>query len=588
LKRLFIYLLILIPAIQVNAQYYLRGDIKDEKNQGLQNARIFVQSAKTFYYSGTYGGFGFKMASLYDTLTVTLDGYEPKTVRVKADQWQVIVLKLSEVSASKNKPKLISITKDIRESNRYNWYVEDETYFQLVENSFVNSFHYPNTGFALNVNKASYSNVRRFINSESTVPPDAVRIEEMINYFNLYYHEPEKGDVFRLGSQLTSCPWDEHKQLLFLNVSARKLDLEKVPPGNFVFLIDVSGSMDMPNRLPLIKAAFQMFVKNLRPVDTVSIVMYGGTVGIWLQPTSGAEKDKIIESIESLTAAGDTPGESAIRAAYKLAEKTFIKGGNNRVILATDGDFNVGETTEKALDELITKQRQTGIFLTCLGVGMGNFKDSKLQTLAKKGNGNYAYLDDIGEAEKVLVKELTQTFYAVADDVFMNVSFNPAMVKQYRLIGFDNRKDAVTDSTSYLEGGEIGSGNSTLAVFELIPTQQNLLTRNTNLTDDIATMSLRYSLCNDTSHISKDYKVKNNFVPAADIDRDLRFVTAVTMFALKLKQSQYIPGSIDWPFIKAEALEAADRSNYLQNEFLTLLDKAEKIYGAKKKKKKLF
>ena len=420
------------------------------------------------------------------------------------------------------------------------------------------------------------------------MPPDAVRIEEMINYFNLYYHEPEKGDVFRLGSQLTSCPWDEHKQLLFLNVSARKLDLEKVPPGNFVFLIDVSGSMDMPNRLPLIKAAFQMFVKNLRPVDTVSIVMYGGTVGIWLQPTSGAEKDKIIESIESLTAAGDTPGESAIRAAYKLAEKTFIKGGNNRVILATDGDFNVGETTEKALDELITKQRQTGIFLTCLGVGMGNFKDSKLQTLAKKGNGNYAYLDDIGEAEKVLVKELTQTFYAVADDVFMNVSFNPAMVKQYRLIGFDNRKDAVTDSTSYLEGGEIGSGNSTLAVFELIPTQQNLLTRNTNLTDDIATMSLRYSLCNDTSHISKDYKVKNNFVPAADIDRDLRFVTAVTMFALKLKQSQYIPGSIDWPFIKAEALEAADRSNYLQNEFLTLLDKAEKIYGAKKKKKKLF
>lgn len=588
MKRLFIYLLILSPSLQVNAQYYLRGDIKDEKNQGLQNARIFVQSAKTFYYSGTYGGFGFKMASLYDTLTITLDGYEPKTVRVKADQWQVIVLKLSEVSASKNKPKLISITKDIRESNRYNWYVEDETYFQLVENSFVNSFHYPNTGFALNVNKASYSNVRRFINSESTVPPDAVRIEEMINYFNLYYHEPEKGDVFRLGSQLTSCPWDEHKQLLFLNVSARKLDLEKVPPGNFVFLIDVSGSMDMPNRLPLIKAAFQMFVKNLRPVDTVSIVMYGGTVGIWLQPTSGAEKDKIIESIESLTAAGDTPGESAIRAAYKLAEKTFIKGGNNRVILATDGDFNVGETTEKALDELITKQRQTGIFLTCLGVGMGNFKDSKLQTLAKKGNGNYAYLDDIGEAEKVLVKELTQTFYAVADDVFMNVSFNPAMVKQYRLIGFDNRKDAVTDSTSYLEGGEIGSGNSTLAVFELIPTQQNLLTRNTNLTDDIATMSLRYSLCNDTSHISKDYKVKNNFVPAADIDRDLRFVTAVTMFALKLKQSQYIPGSIDWPFIKAEALEAADRSNYLQNEFLTLLDKAEKIYGAKKKKKKLF
>lgn len=585
LKKLVIYLFVLSVAESASAQYYLRGEIKDEKNQGLQNARIFLQSAKTIYYSGTYGGFGFNMTKLYDSLTISLDGYETKSVRVKTDQWQVIILKLSEDRASKNKPKLISITKDIRETSRYNWFTEDETYFQLVENNFVNTVNYPNTGFALNVNKASYSNVRRFLNTESTVPPDAVRIEEMINYFNLYYREPEKDEVFRMGSQLTSCPWDVHKQLLFLNISAKKLDLEKVPPGNFVFLIDVSGSMDMPNRLPLVKAAFQMFVKNLRPIDTVSIVMYGGTVGIWLQPTSGAEKDKIIESIESLNAAGDTPGESAIRAAYKLAQSTFIKGGNNRVILATDGDFNVGETTEKALDELITKQRQTGIFLTCLGVGMGNFKDSKLQTLAKKGNGNYAYLDDIGEAEKVLVKELTQTFYAVADDVFMNVSFNPAMVKQYRLIGFDNRKDAVTDSSSYLEGGEIGSGNSTLAVFELIPTRQNLLTANTSLGDDIASLSLRYSLCNDTTHTRADFKVKNNFVPNELIDRELRFATVVAMFALKLKQSQYISNTIDWPFIKSAALEVADRSNYLQNEFLKLLDNAEKIYGTRKKKR---
>lgn len=585
LKKLVIYLFVLSVAESASAQYYLRGEIKDEKNQGLQNARIFLQSAKTIYYSGTYGGFGFNMTKLYDSLTISLDGYETKSVRVKTDQWQVIILKLSEDRASKNKPKLISITKDIRETSRYNWFTEDETYFQLVENNFVNTVNYPNTGFALNVNKASYSNVRRFLNTESTVPPDAVRIEEMINYFNLYYREPEKDEVFRMGSQLTSCPWDVHKQLLFLNISAKKLDLEKVPPGNFVFLIDVSGSMDMPNRLPLVKAAFQMFVKNLRPIDTVSIVMYGGTVGIWLQPTSGAEKDKIIESIESLNAAGDTPGESAIRAAYKLAQSTFIKGGNNRVILATDGDFNVGETTEKALDELITKQRQTGIFLTCLGVGMGNFKDSKLQTLAKKGNGNYAYLDDIGEAEKVLVKELTQTFYAVADDVFMNVSFNPAMVKQYRLIGFDNRKDAVTDSSSYLEGGEIGSGNSTLAVFELIPTRQNLLTANTSLGDDIASLSLRYSLCNDTTHTRADFKVKNNFVSNELIDQELRFATVVAMFALKLKQSQYISNTIDWPFIKSAALEVADRSNYLQNEFLKLLDNAEKIYGTRKKKR---
>jgi len=586
LKKLVIYFFLLILAGNVSGQYYLRGEIKDEKNQGLQNAKIFLHSAKAIYYSGTYGGFGINVMSAYDSLTISLDGYETRSVRVRTDQWQNIILKISETNASKSKPKLISITKDLRQSSRYNLFTDNETYFQLVENNYVNAVNYPNTGFALNVNKASYSNVRRFLNTESPVPPDAVRTEEMINYFNLYYREPEEGEIFRMGSQLTSCPWDIQKQLLFLNISAKKLNLEKVPPCNFVFLIDVSGSMDMPNRLPLLKAAFQMFVKNLREKDTVSIVMYGGTVGIWLQPTSGADKAKILESIESLTAAGDTPGESAIRAAYKLAESTFIKGGNNRVILATDGDFNVGENSEKALDELITKQRQTGIYLTCLGVGMGNFKDSKLQTLAKKGNGNYAYLDDIREAEKVLVKELTQTFYAVADDVFMNVNFNPAMVKQYRLVGFDNRKDAVTDSTSDMEGGEIGSGNSTLAVFEIIPTQQNLLTRYTSVSDDIASLSLRYSRCNDTTHVQAVYKVKNNFLPIDTIDRELRFAAAVTVFALKLKQSQYINNNIDWAFIRSLALPVADKNSYLQQEFLKLIDKAENIYDIKKKKKK--
>lgn len=584
MKNFFLYSCLFFLANNAIGQYYLRGEIKDDQGHPIQNAKIFLHSAKNLYFSGTTGGFGINVNNLYDSLTISLDGYETKILRVRSDQWQNIILKLSESSVSRNKPKLISITRDLKQTTKFSTFADNETYFQLVENSFVNTYGYPNTGFALNVNKASYSNVRRFLNTESKVPPDAVRIEELINYFNLHYQEPIKGDVFRIGSQLTSCPWDVKKQLLFLNISAKRLDLEKVPPCNFVFLIDVSGSMDMPNRLPLVKAAFQMFVKNLRAKDTVSIVMYGGTVGVWLQPTSGAEKDKIIESIESLTAAGDTPGESAIRFAYKLAESTFIKGGNNRVILATDGDFNVGENSEKALDELITKQRKTGIYLTCLGVGMGNFKDSKLQILAKKGNGNYAYLDDIMEAEKVLVKELTQTFYAVADDVFMNVNFNPAQVKQYRIIGFDNRKDAVADIESDMEGSEIGSGNSTLAVFEIIPTQQNLLSKNTVGAVDVATLSLKYSLCNDTSTLLSIYKVKNNYLDFDSLEKDLRFVTAVTMFGLKLKQSQYF-NDADWSFIKNIAVTAAEKNNYLQQEFVKLIDKADKIYSIKKKKK---
>jgi Ca-activated chloride channel family protein len=543
-----------------------------------------LHSAKILYNSGIQGSFGITVRELYDSITLSLDGYETKSLKVKTDTWQTIVLKVSAAHATKNKQKLISVTKNMKQTSKYNWFVNDETYFQLVENQFVECAQYPNTGFSLNVNKASYSNVRRFLNMNSTVPPDAVRVEEMVNYFNLSYIEPSPNETFHISSQLTSNPWNDKEQLLFLNISAKKLDLDAIPPGNFVFLIDVSGSMDMPNRLPLLKAAFQSFVKNLRPIDTMSIVMYGGTVGVWLQPTSGAEKEIISKSIEELTAQGDTPGESAIRAAYKLAESSFIKGGNNRIILATDGDFNVGETSEKAMDELITKMRQTGVYLTCLGVGMGNFKDSKLQTLAKKGNGNYAYLDDIHEAEKVLVQELTQTFYAVANDVLMNVQFNASMVKAYRLVGFDNKRDAIADETNDLEGGEIGSGNSTLAVFEIVPTEQNVNSNKVAVQEAIAHLQLKYSSLNDTSMLKIEHTVPNNYLPFESIHKDLQFATVVSMLALKLKQSSYING-IDWLTINLLAKKVVNKNDYLQNEFLKLLEKVQKIYPEKKNKK---
>jgi Ca-activated chloride channel family protein len=343
--------------------------------------------------------------------------------------------------------------------------------------------------------------------------------------------------------------------------------------------------MDMPNRLPLLKAAFQMFVKNLRDIDTVSIVTYGGTVGVHLQPTSGAEKEKIIKSIEELEASGDTPGEAAIMTAYGLAESTFIKGGNNRVILATDGDFNVGAASEKALEDMISKEKQSGVFLTCLGVGMGNFKDSKLETLAKRGNGNYAYLDDIAEAEKVLVKELTQTFYAVADDVFMNIQFNSKWVKEYRLIGFDNKRDAVSDTTIDIEGGEVGSGSSVLAIFEIVPQDDRSFTGDIMDKNGIAKLSMRYNLCGDTATLTKENICPVNFIAFKDIDKELQFATAVTMFGLKVKQSKYIKDA-DWLDIETIATASYKPSDYLQTQFLQLIEKAKKIYKGKKGKKK--
>lgn len=572
-------------AFSANAQYYLRGEIKDEKNQPLQNVKIFLHSSHSTYFSGSYGGFGITTNTKFDSLTLSLDGYEQVTRKVDCETWQHISLKILPSNVSSNRPKLISITKNAEQTSKIRWFINEETYFQLVENEFVNAHKFPNTAFSLNVNKASYSNVRRFINMKSVVPPDAVRTEELVNYFNLHYREPLNGDLFRFESQLTSCPWDMERQLLFLNINAKKLNLNMIPPGNFVFLIDASGSMDMPNRLPLLKAAFQMFVKNLRPIDTIAIVAYGGTVGVWLQPTGGAEKEKIIKSIEELSASGDTPGEAAIMTAYALARRTFKEEGSNRVILATDGDFNVGLTSEKAMEDLITKERQGGIYLTCLGVGMGNFKDSKLATLAKKGNGNYAYLDDINEAEKVLVKELTQTFYAVADDVYLNLKFNPELVKEYRLIGFDNRRDAVADSTIDLEGGELGSGNSVLAIFEIVPTSDKLFKTEIFPKDRIVDIEMSYSLCDDTTHLVTKTTRFANYTDFKQIDKQLQFAAAVAMFGLKIKQSKYIK-PVDWLDIYNIAYDSYDPGSFLQTEFLQLVEKAEDIYSSKKRKRK--
>lgn len=566
------------------SQYYLRGEVRDEKKQALPNVKILLHSSNRVYFSGNTGGFGITTNVLMDSLSISLEGYEPKSVKVNSEQWQNIVLKILPSNVNSNRPRLISVTKNMEHTCKVKWFIDNETYFQLVENEYVKAEKFPNTGFSLNVNKASYSNVRRFINMKSAVPPDAVRTEEMVNYFNLHYHEPKKGDIVGFESQLTSCPWDPEKQLLLLNINAKKLDLDKVPPGNFVFLIDVSGSMDQPNRLPLLKAAFQMFVKNLRPVDTMAIVSYGSSVSIPLQPTGGAEKDKILKVIEELEASGDTPGEAAIMTAYALARNTYKEGSSNRVILATDADFNRGETSEKAMEDLITKERQGGIYLTCLGVGMGNFKESKLATLAKKGNGNFAYLDNINEAEKVLIKELTQTFYAVADDVFMYLKFNSNLVSQYRLIGFDNRRDAVSDTTIDLEGGELGSGNSVLAIFEIVPASDKLFKPDTFPKDLVAEIEMRYSLCSDTTMLTLTGACPANYAEFKTIDKDLQFATAVAMFGLKIKQSKYIK-QVDWEDIERLANESYDASNYLQNEFIGLISKAEDIYTNKKKKR---
>jgi Ca-activated chloride channel family protein len=324
-----------------------------------------------------------------------------------------------------------------------------------------------------------------------------------------------------------------------------------------------------------------MLVDNLRDKDRVAIVTYGGGVEVELPSTSGSNKKAIKNVIDSLDASGDTPGAGAIKTAYSVAKEAFIKGGNNRVILATDGDFNVGQTTDKELEDIITIQRNSGIYLTCIGVGMGNYKDSKLETLAKKGNGNFAYLDNIQEAEKVLVKEFTKTVYAVAKDAFINIQFNSNAVKQYRLIGFDNKKDAATDLTSTMAGGEVGSGHGAMAVFEIEPTRNVL-----SPYECLAEVNLQYKKINSDSAIQVQVPVYNQSPIKIDsADLNLRLATAICMYGSLLKKSKHTKG-YDLEDIYNFVAPVLRKDNYLHQEFLGLLHKTEDIYHVNKNKKK--
>ncbi len=579
LKKIISYFILALFASPAYSQYYIRGEVVNEKNQPLSYAKIFLHSARTLYNSGAVdGSFGILTNKLFDSLTITLEDYQPITIYIKSNEWQHIVLKPSAIAASKNPSRLISFTNVLGQNQSEKSFADDETYFKLIENEFIQTDQNSRTVFSLNVNKASYGNVRRFVNMGNAVPPDAVRVEELLNYFNLLYKRPKENKIFNVESQLTPCPWNEVNQLFFLNISAQKIDLNKIPPGNFVFLIDVSASMDLPNRLSLIKSAFQLFVKNLRPIDTISIVTYGEKVEVALSAVSGSEKDKILKSIDKLEASGETPGESGIKLAYQIAQSRFCNESNNRVILATDGDFNVGENSEKGLEELISRESQKGIYLTCLGVGTGNFKDSKLQILAKKGKGNYTYLDNSEEADRVFVKELTQTLYAVADNAVMNIEFNPIFVKKYRLIGFDNNKESLHSDTRFLEGGEIGSGSSIMALFEIVPTEENYCFDTVNNASmDIAKMTISYKHPNDSITIKENYLSCVKYKIFEDLEKDYQFAAAVAMFGLKIKQSKYFK-KVNWDIIKSLAERSLNNSSYLQNEFLGLVEKSKAIY----------
>ncbi|HOD11233.1 MAG TPA: VWA domain-containing protein, partial [Flavobacterium sp.] len=417
-----------------------------------------------------------------------------------------------------------------------------EDYGIFFENIFESPKSSPLSTFSIDVDNASYTNIRRFINNGQSVPKDAVRVEEMMNFFKYNYPEPKGEHPFSINTEYSDCPWNSSSKLVKIGLQGKTINDEKLPASNLVFLIDVSGSMNQTNKLPLLKQSFKVLVNQLRPEDKVSIVVYAGAAGLVLPPTSGDKKMTIIDALDKLNAGGSTAGGAGIQLAYKTAKEQFIKNGNNRVVLATDGDFNVGASSDNDMQRLIEEERKSGVFLTCLGFGMGNYKDSKMETLANKGNGNYSYIDNIQEANRFLGKEFKGSMFAIAKDVKIQIEFNPAHVQAYRLIGYENRKLRPEDfKNDAIDAGELGSGHTVTALYEIIPvnTKSDLFTPTdelkytktepsaTNLGAELATIKFRYKKPDGEKSIEMIEVINNKTVTLNNASADFKFCASV-------------------------------------------------------------
>jgi Ca-activated chloride channel family protein len=443
------------------------------------------------------------------------------------------------------------VTPPVAHDPRFN----TESYSRIVDNGFLGARDNPLSTFSIDVDRASYSNIRRFVSYGQRPPADAVRIEEMVNYFSYEYPNPVDRHPFSVTTEMAPAPWARGHYLLRVGLQARRLDPSQLPPSNLVFLVDVSGSMMPPNKLPLVKDAFRLLVRQLREDDHVAIVVYAGAAGLVLPPTSGDRKHEILSAIDRLQAGGSTAGGAGIRLAYSVARHHHIPRGNNRVILATDGDFNIGASSDAEMERLIEEQRKQGTFLSVLGFGTGNLKDSKMETLADKGNGNYAYIDNINEAKKVLVDEMAGTLLTLAKDVKIQVEFNPAFVSSYRLVGYENRllaKEDFKDDTK--DAGEIGAGHSVTALYEIVPVGARRRERPRDAddlryqrqgdpslraySDEVLHLKLRYKRPDEDRSRQLEHTVRASSI-VDEASADFRFAASVAAFGMILRDSEY-------------------------------------------------
>lgn len=613
---------VILLAFQPDSFHTVSGKITDDGGTPVASVSVVVKGTNVATLSAQDGTYQINVTDKNATLVFSAVGYKSQEVKVKGKATINVTLKTA--GAELKEVVVIGYGQQRKKNMTYNSFnkcaapmqlqgsvagihiqngqgcyqdreYEDfntEDYDHINENKFLKVADNPLSTFSIDVDAASYSNVRRFLNQGQLPPAGAVRIEELINYFHYEYPQPKNDQPFSINTEISDAPWNKDHKLMLVGLQGKKIPTENLPASNLVFLIDVSGSMQGPNRLPLVKSSMKMLVDQLREQDKVSIVVYAGAAGLVLKPTGGDEKTTIKDAIDNLEAGGSTAGGAGIKLAYKTANEFFVKGGNNRVILCTDGDFNIGASSDDDMERLIEQERKSGVFLTVLGYGMGNYKDNKMQKLADKGNGNHAYIDGISEAKKVLVNEFGGTLFTIAKDVKLQIEFNPAKVQGYRLIGYENRMLAKEDfNDDKKDAGELGSGHTVTALYEIIPVgvksdflknvdslkyQNNIkpLSKSSH-TDEMMTVKFRYKAPDGDVSKLIEHPLKDNQISIAKTSDNFRFAASIAEFGMLLRNSEFKAGaSFDNVIKMAKKAKGDDEEGY-RSEFIRLAESAQ-------------
>jgi Ca-activated chloride channel homolog len=618
-------LLLMILAFRPINSVTVTGKVTDDKGNAVNGATVMVKGTKNGTATSIDGNYSITVANPNSTLVFSSVGFKSAEIRISGRSVINVTLSASENqlnevvvvgygvakrrsnsgSAHTIAPRSLNSPSVAFDKDGADYYenFNTEGYDNITENRFLKVTDNPLSTFSIDVDAASYSNVRRFINQGQLPPAGAVRIEEMINYFRYDYPQPESGQPFSINTEISDAPWNKDHKLVSIGLQGMKIATEQLPASNLVFLIDVSGSMQGPERIGLVKSSMKMLVDQLREQDRVAMVVYAGAAGLVLPPTSGAEKTKIKDAIDRLNAGGSTAGGAGIKLAYKTAKEFYVKGGNNRVILCTDGDFNVGESSDDAMERLIEGERKSGVFLTVLGYGMGNYKDSKMQKLADKGNGNHAYIDGISEAKKVLVTEFGGTLFTIARDVKLQIEFNPAKVQGYRLIGYENRMLAKEDfNNDKKDAGELGSGHTVTALYEVIPAgvkdtfltkvdplkyQKNVTERfsKSSHNDEIMTVKFRYKRPDEDVSKLIEHPVIDKQIPLAKTSDNFRFAASVAEFGMLLRNSEFkANASYENASSMARKAKGKDEEGY-RFEFIRMVENTDALVKANRKDK---